>query len=328
MLNLKNVDQVFLSVGSGTITDLVRFISYHNRSLFISLPTAPSVDEYASSGSALTIGRFKYHIELYSPIAIIGDLDILCASPRKMIASGLGDMFGKFTAVADWKLAHLINNEPYDDFIAQRSWGAVQGCASRAWILGENWEEDIRILISALIESRLCMRDAGHSRPASGSEHHLSHFWEMKLLSEGRPAIFHGIKVGIATTCVTKYYELIKQIDRDQAIYLLNKSRKPDRETEIQTINNVYGQIAEHIKETQAPYLNMTDETFDQIKARIMKHWDEIQQIAETVPSTIEVRMLLSKVGVPTDLFSIGLTSKDITKALAYAQYTRPSFTL
>jgi glycerol-1-phosphate dehydrogenase [NAD(P)+] len=125
MLNLKNVDQVFLYVGSGTITDLVRFISYHNRSLFISLPTAPSVDAYASSGSALTIGRFKNHIELHSPIAIIGDLDILCASPRKMIASSLGDMFGKFTAVADWKLAHLINNEPYDDFIVQRSWGAV-----------------------------------------------------------------------------------------------------------------------------------------------------------------------------------------------------------
>jgi glycerol-1-phosphate dehydrogenase [NAD(P)+] len=150
----------------------------------------------------------------------------------------------------------------------------------------------------------------------------------MKLLSEGRPAILHGIKVGIATTYVTKYYELIKQIDRDQAISLLNKSRKPDCETEIQTINNVYGQIAEQIKETQAPYLNMTDGTFEQIKARIMRHWDEIQQIAETVPSTIEVKKLLSKVGSPTDPFSIGLISKDITETIAYAQYIRPSFTI
>ena len=97
MLNLKNVDQIFLSVGSGTMTDLVRFISYRNRSPFISLPTAPSVDAYASSGSALTIGRFKYHIELHSPIAIFANLGILCALPRPMIASGFGDMHQNIT---------------------------------------------------------------------------------------------------------------------------------------------------------------------------------------------------------------------------------------
>jgi glycerol-1-phosphate dehydrogenase [NAD(P)+] len=130
MLNLKNVDQIFLSVGSGTMTDLVRFISYHNRSPFISLPTAPSVDAYASSGSALTIGGYKLHIKLHSPIAIFANLGVLCVSPRQMIASSFGDMFGKFTAVADWKLAHLVNNEPYDEFIAQRSFEAAQGCAS------------------------------------------------------------------------------------------------------------------------------------------------------------------------------------------------------
>jgi glycerol-1-phosphate dehydrogenase [NAD(P)+] len=201
-----------------------------------------------------------------------------------MIASGFGDMFGKFTAVADWKLAHLILNEPYDDLIANRSWRAVQDCVRRARILGENWEEDIRVLISALIESGLCMRDAGHSRPASGSEHHLSHFWEMKLLREGRPTIIHGVKVGIATLYASKYYELIKQTDQDHAISLLNKSRKPDPEAEIHTINSVYGQIAGQIKEAQAPPLNMTDETFEQIKTRIITYWGEIQKIAATVP--------------------------------------------
>ena len=328
MLNLKNVDQIFLSIGSGTMTDLVRFISYHNRSPFISLPTAPSVDAYASSGSALTIGRFKYHIDLHAPIAIFANLGILCASPRPMIASGFGDMFGKFTAVEDWKLAHLILNEPYDDLIANRSWRAVQDCVRRARILGENWEEDIRVLISALIESGLCMRDAGHSRPASGSEHHLSHFWEMKLLREGRPTIIHGVKVGIATLYASKYYELIKQTDQDHAISLLNKSRKPDPEAEIHTINSVYGQIAGQIKEAQAPPLNMTDETFEQIKTRIITYWGEIQKIAATVPSSIVIKNLLSIVEAPTEPISAGLTLENVIEALAYAHYIRPSFTV
>ena len=41
------------------------------------------------------------------------------------------------------------------------------------------------------------MLDFGETRPASGYEHHVSHFWEMKLLREGRHSVFHGAKVGV-----------------------------------------------------------------------------------------------------------------------------------
>ena len=126
----------------------------------------------------------------------------------------------------------------------------------------------------------------------------------------------------------SKYYELIRQTDLDHAISLLNQSRKPDREAEIHTINSVYGQIAGQIKEAQAPYLNMTDETFEQLKVRIINHWEEIQIIAATVPASIEINNLLSIVEAPTEPISVGLTSEDVNKTLAYAHYIRPSFTV
>ncbi|MCT4783816.1 iron-containing alcohol dehydrogenase, partial [Exiguobacterium himgiriensis] len=38
-----------------------------------------------------------------------------------------------------------------------------------------------------------------HSHPASGGEHHLSHYWEMDFIANHRPAVLHGTKVAIAT---------------------------------------------------------------------------------------------------------------------------------
>ena len=66
----------------------------------------------------------------------------------------------------------------------------------RAEQIGRAEKEGICSQMMGLAETGLCMLAAGSSRPAGGSEHHLSHFWEMKLLREGRPAILHGAKVG------------------------------------------------------------------------------------------------------------------------------------
>ena len=37
-------ERVYLAVGSGTLTDIVRFVSHRTKSSFISIPTASSVD--------------------------------------------------------------------------------------------------------------------------------------------------------------------------------------------------------------------------------------------------------------------------------------------
>ena len=140
----------------------------------------------------------KQTISAHSPIAIFTDLPTLCAAPRAMIAAGFGDMLGKFTALADWRLGHLVWDEPYGERIAQRTRNAVQGCVNRVEEIGIASEDGVRSLMEGLIESGFCMMEAGYSRPAAGAEHYLSHFCETKLLRENRPAILHGTKVGVA----------------------------------------------------------------------------------------------------------------------------------
>ncbi|MBN1815039.1 MAG: iron-containing alcohol dehydrogenase, partial [Anaerolineae bacterium] len=105
----------YVAVGSGTITDITRFCSHRTRNDFISLPAAPSVDSYTSGGAPLVVRRVKMTALAQPPVAVFADLPTLCNAPRETIASGFGDMLGKFTSLADWRLGWLLWDEPYNE---------------------------------------------------------------------------------------------------------------------------------------------------------------------------------------------------------------------
>ena len=322
-------ERVYIAVGSGTLTDIVRFVSYRTRSFFISMPTAPSVDGFAAGGSSMTIMDYKQTIQSRPPVAIFADLETLCNAPRELIASGFGDMFGKFTALADWELASLLVDEPYDGEIAARSKAALDRCVHRAKVLGQDWEADLQAVMEALIEEGICMLLTNNSRPASGSEHQFSHFWEMRLLRENRPAIFHGTKVGLASILVAKYYEMIRGLTKEQAAERLNKTPRHDPQEEIRKIREGYGEeIADSIIQAQSRHLNMTDQQYDGLRTRIIENWERIQEIARKVPSPAEIQSLLTKVGGATRPEAVGLTQRDVRDAIQYAMYVRKAFTI
>ena len=77
----------------------------------------------------MIIEGVKKTVYCHAPIAIFGDISTLCAAPQPMIAAGFGDMLGKYTSIADWRLGRLLWDEPYDEAIAQRTLDAVQQCA-------------------------------------------------------------------------------------------------------------------------------------------------------------------------------------------------------
>ena len=284
LLHADRADRTYLAVGSGTITDVTRFVSHRTKAAFISIPTAPSVDGYTSPSASMVIARLKQTVVAQPPIAIFADLATLCAAPRALIAAGFGDMLGKYTALADWKLGHLLWNEPYSESVARRVQRALQGCVDNAELIGRSGEAGIRGLMDGLLDSGLCMLEFGNSRPAAGAEHYMSHYLELKLLWENRPAILHGAKVGLATILVAQRYEQLRQLTRQQALDRLKFSTQPDREQEIQYIRAVYGPIADQVVAEQSPFLDMSADAYDQLKQRISEHWTDIQDIAAGVP--------------------------------------------
>nr|WP_127575725.1 sn-glycerol-1-phosphate dehydrogenase [Paenibacillus barengoltzii] len=195
-----------LAVGSGTIHDIVRFAAHKTGKPFVSVPTAPSVDGFTSAGAPLIVRGVKKTVPAVPPVAIFADLDILMAAPQRLVAAGFGDMLGKYTSLFDWKFSHLTAGEPYDEQAAAITERALCSCVSHAEAIGARTEEGIRALMTALIESGIAMLLFGQSHPASGAEHHLSHYWEMEYLRQGRRALLHGAKVGVACAEIARVY--------------------------------------------------------------------------------------------------------------------------
>lgn len=328
LLAADHAPRTCIAVGSGTITDITRFVSHRTGVSFISMPTAPSVDGFASIGAPLIIDGVKETVICHAPVAIFADVPTLTNAPQPLIAAGLGDMLGKYTSIADWRLGHLLWDEPYDDVIARRTLDAVDFCVDHVDAIGAATPEGVTALLEGLIESGYCMLDFGASRPASGAEHHYSHFWEMKLLREGRPAILHGAKVGVATALAAEQYAKVRRLSRAQASDLLEASKLPERTEEVARIERAYDTQADDVVRAHAPFLNMSEADYDALKRRILDNWDTIQEIAAEVPPPEDILDWLARVGGPTTTAQLGLSAEEQTLAETTAHYLRNRFTV
>jgi len=322
--------RTYLAVGSGTITDITRYASFCARNRFISLPTAPSVDAYTSGGAALVIDGFKKTAPCHAPAAVFADLRTLCEAPRDMIASGFGDLLGKYISLADWQLGRLLVDEPYDAEIAQRLRRALRNCVENVEQVARASPQGIAKLMEGLFESGLCMAEFGTSRPASGSEHQFSHFWEMKRMQEGRPAILHGAKVGIGTSLAAQWYASIRSLAPDDVVRRLSTAPSPawGRDREVERLRDVYGPVADQIVADHQPFLEMLEANSDVLKQRIIDHWEAIQGTAATVPPPQRILNLLEQVGGPSDPRALGLSDEEVEQARGGAHYLRNRFTV
>lgn len=317
----------YLAAGSGVITDLTRFASYCTGNDFICLPTAPSVDAYTSTGSSLILRGLKQSIYSQAPMAVFADLDTLCAAPRPMIAAGFGDVVAKYTAVADWKLATLLWDGPYDDAVARRMEAARDRCMTQVDLVGAAQPQGIHSLIDALIEAGLCMLAFGGSQPAGQSEHYISHYLEMKLVREGRKPVLHGAKTGMATVIVARYYQQMREMSHAEAAQRLAASTRPDRAQEIQRIRLAYGDLTDSVVAEQAPFLNWSEGEYDRLKARILDRWAEVQAVAAQVPAPAVLADLLQRAGGTADPAALGLGAEEMALAEEYGHYVRNRFT-
>ena len=210
-----------IAIGSGTIHDTTRYCANELGIPFISCPTAASVDGFCSTVSAMTWKGYKKTLPGAAPIFVLADINIIKAAPLFLALSGAGDIFGKYTALADWKIAHALTGEYFCPVIEKMTRQAVEAVYHCCRGLKTGEESAFEQLTYALILSGLAMQLMGNSRPASGCEHHISHLIEMG------PAAFdfcsdalHGEKVGVGTILAARvYHDLEKTEDISSMVH-------------------------------------------------------------------------------------------------------------
>ena len=201
-------DDMLLAVGSGTLNDVTKYVSARTGIPYVIAATAPSMDGYASTVAPTILDGFKTTLPAVYPAAIVADVDILKDAPMPMLTAGFGDIIGKFTSLADWRLSHQLNGEYYCPEVAGVIEAAVETCAANAKALAQREPQAIQAVTEALILSGLAMGMVGVSRPASGAEHQMAHYWEMDALRRGEEHPLHGNAVGVGTVLAASLYEM------------------------------------------------------------------------------------------------------------------------
>lgn len=201
-------DDMLLAVGSGTLNDVTKYVSARTGMPYVIAATAPSMDGYASTVAPTILDGFKTTLPAVYPAAIVADVDILKDAPMPMLTAGFGDIIGKFTSLADWRLSHQLNGEYYCPEVAGVIEAAVETCAANAQALAQREPQAIQAVTEALILSGLAMGMVGVSRPASGAEHQMAHYWEMDALRRGEEHPLHGNAVGVGTVLAASLYEM------------------------------------------------------------------------------------------------------------------------
>jgi glycerol-1-phosphate dehydrogenase [NAD(P)+] len=190
----RNADAI-IGFGGGKALDVGKYIAFLLRLPYFSVPTSLSNDGFCSSQSSLTIDGRRHSMPAVIPFGVILDTAVCLNAPAILWHSGVGDLVSKLTAVADWKMAFHKMGTPVDDFSALVSDASVYQFMARP----KRDLEGIRLLGTALLLNGISMSICGSSRPASGSEHLISH--ALDDLSK-RPRL-HGLQVGVATYLVS-----------------------------------------------------------------------------------------------------------------------------
>lgn len=310
--------EVIVGIGSGVIQDLCKYVSFQSGIPYYIVATAPSMDGYASSGAAMILGGMKVTCAAKVPDAILADPVVLKEAPFPMIQAGYGDIVGKYSALNDWKLSQVVNDEYFCPYIYDLTFDMLQKTLALADGLMRREEESVRVLMEALVGVGIAMSFAGNSRPASGSEHHLSHFFEITGILNGTEYFTHGIDVAYSTVKTAEIREALLAREWPAVSY------RQERGAYEAAMQSVYHQVAEGCIQLQDRVGNYAKDRMPIYRAKEA----EIRAILAEHPKASEIERMLAAVGLSMDAFYRMYDRKTLENAILYAKDLKDRYTV
>lgn len=301
-----------LSIGTGSLNDICRVAAQKTGLRFAIFATAPSMDGFAADLAPIIENNFKTSWRGVQPSVIMADTDILADAPAELKAAGFGDMVAKYLGVFDWHVSHLLTGEHICPAIEDLMMSSVRKMLSLADKVTARDADAAGAIMESLVLSGLAMKLAASSRPASGAEHAVSHFWECHKLTEGKWPEFHGKKVGVASVLMCRVYRNVAErvekiapvpvkIDREKVLSVFTPTQIP----EVERIN------AFAIPDKVAPAL-------------LAEKWPEIRALAlDFLPDDDTLLDLMKRAGAVTEPADVHVDAALLEKGLRYHTYMK-----
>lgn len=304
-----------LAVGTGSIHDPCRLACARGGKPLCLFATAPSMDGFASYSAPIVDGCFKITYPAKCPEVIIADTRILAEAPVELKSAGFGDMVSKYVALIDWQVSHLLTGEHYCQKVADLTRFAVDRLMSMADKVTLNDEAAAGAVFESLLLTGIAMSFTQTSRPGSGTEHIMAHYWECMELLEGKTPNYHGEDVGVATLLILRFYEALAARGRVTAHREVN---------DWAAIYRDYGPLAGDVRR-----LNTPDTITDPIDPReVERLWPQIVEIVHSVPSYDQCLRAMKQAGCKTTAAEIGKTQAFVDRSFRYHPYMRRRLSL
>lgn len=328
MLSLPGDLSGIVCVGSGTLSDICRFAAWRLGVPCCLVPTAPSMDGYASAGSSIFVDGIKKFFVVGPPVAIVADSKVLATAPKKLVASGFGEIMAKQVSVPDWQLAQMMGLDA--DCASVRSLIALaidNAMNARDALQGD--PECLDLLMEGLLATGATVSFMDSTRAVAGSEHEIGHFLEMMDRRRNGHATFtHGQAVALGTlvclelfALVPRYLEILGDDPREG--FVPNDQGHWEKE-----LQRVYGMNARVISRLEKHSGENTDSAVLARRAKLIEKREEILSLIASLPDADEMRRAFDAWGLETDPARLGISAQEMSDAILYGKEFRDRFGL
>lgn len=327
---LKSRDVIAVAVGSGVINDLTKLVSSHLGRRYMIVGTAASMDGYTAYGASITYQGNKQTFDCPAPLGMVMDPAVAAKAPEGMSASGYGDLMAKIPAGADWIIADAVDSESIDPFAFSLVQKNLRSALSDPDAVAAGDVEATGKLADGLIMSGFAMQAMSSSRPASGTDHQFSHYWDMEGLCYNGKHVSHGFKVSIGTLVSTACLEYLlgvdfSSFDVEKAVALWPEWDEMERRIR-ETFAGKPGHLARGLVESKGKYTDR-DGIRRQLEA-VKERWPELREkVRNQIIPFDEVHDCLKRAGAPYEPEMIGVSREKLRSTFRAIPYMRNRFT-
>ena len=239
----------YVAIGSGSLCDLAKYAGNAQNKPVLLFATAASMNGYTSAIVAMKVRGLKRTLPCAPALGVFADPAVAATAPVRMSAAGVADFLSKCSSSTDWRAAHFLRGGYFCERPREFFEGTQDRLLSVAPRVALGDAEAVAVVLEALLLSGLSMVVAGSSAPASGGEHLISHYLDMKHALYGTPNDLHGTQVGVATIHCLRLWERALALDPDSLDLDALVAAQPSDAEIRDSIREDWGQVANEVEQ-------------------------------------------------------------------------------
>ena len=305
-------------VGSGSLSDTVKFASFNDGRPYASFATAASMNGYGAGTASVTLANgYKTSLPAQAPRGVFIDLSVSAAAPTWLSAGGLGDSLCRPVAQVEWWASHRLfdtyySKTPFDLFNEENDEALM--CQTAPNISKHSIESNgylYRVMMIASFGNNLI----GSSHSGSMGEHQVSHWIDM-FAGAAHPGTTHGQQVGVASIALARLHRHLFSLPKPPHV-------KPTKITETDFANR-YGADIGAMMFGEAKKKALDKKGAAAFNRKLDEIWPELSaQCLAMMMAPEEISRLLAAAGGPTSATELGL-SRDVWRmAMKHARDVR-----